>query len=128
MTNIPITPPSSPNPKPSNIPDLDSGNLDELREKLEKEVLNWMKDYKIQLSIDELHALLYGATPKILEHSSQYTQQETLKARVNELDNLPKVGFIGSNGIRYEATLFTQIDNRVAELKAQLKSEYEKRS
>lgn len=42
-------------------------------------------------------------------------QRLIVEARIEELDKLPRTGWI-SNGIRYDAILFTQIDNRKLEL------------
>lgn len=59
-------------------------------------------DYKNR---DDFH------TDKVMELIKQYGIQQ----RIEELDKLPRTGWI-SNGIRYDAILFTQIDNRKLEL------------
>lgn len=38
--------------------------------------------------------------------------------RLDELNNLPRSGFIGSDGLRFEVLLHTSIDNRKIELQA----------
>jgi hypothetical protein len=45
-----------------------------------------------------------------------------LDARIDEIKKLPRAGFIDAGGIRFEATLFTQMDNRLVELKAARKA------